>query len=431
MERQSPQFLKKRKFLLVLPVLVIPFLTMAFWAMGGGKGKSKTAIAAKQGLNPRLPDAKLKDDKGLNKMSFYELAQKDSLRLKEAIEKERHHLNLQNDSNKYSLSMLKSLANNSANRYHQRGLTDDDEIQNPDGGPVSGSKAAEQNLMKKLQRLEEEVNKPKSEDNYDRRNPPSKSYRRQTDMSNDVDRLEKMMHVMKDSKDNNPEIKQLDTVLEKILDLQYPDRAKEKIKEKAKQDKKDVAVVKPVEQTTVMSVLGSDTKTVTGAGFYGLGSQRGFDSGGQNAIEAVVHETQILVSGAVVKLRLLNDITVNGYLIPKDNFVFGIAKLSGERLTIEINSITCNNSVFAVHLEVYDLDGLPGMHVPGSISRDVAKQSANSSVQSMDYTSLDPSLGAQVATAGVNAAKELFTKKVKLVKVTVKAGYKVLLKISN
>jgi len=127
----------------------------------------------------------------------------------------------------------------------------------------------------------------------------------------------------------------------------------------------------------------------------------------------------------------LNDITVNGYFIPKDNSVFGIAKLSGERLTIEISSITFNNSVFAAHLEVYDLDGLAGIYVPGAISRDVAKQSANSSVQSMDYTSLDPSLGAQAATAGINAAKELFSKKVKLVRVTVKAGYKGLLKISN
>jgi hypothetical protein len=37
-------------------------------------------------------------------------------------------------------------------------------------------------------------------------------------------------------------------------------------------------------------------------------------------------------------------------------------------------------------------------------------------------------LGAQAASAGIDAAKGLIRKKAKLVKVTVKAGYRVLLK---
>jgi hypothetical protein len=43
-------------------------------------------------------------------------------------------------------------------------------------------------------------------------------------------------------------------------------------------------------------------------------------------------------------------------------------------------------------------------------------------------TSLDPSLKAQATATGINAVKNLLSKKAKLVKVTVKAGYKVLLK---
>jgi len=41
--------------------------------------------------------------------------------------------------------------------------------------------------------------------------------------------------------------------------------------------------------------------------------------------------------------------------------------------------------------------------------------------------SLDPSIGQQAASVGIEAAKGLFSKKAKLIKVTVKAGYKVLL----
>lgn len=33
----SPQFRQQRKFYMVLPLLVLPFITFMFWALGGGK----------------------------------------------------------------------------------------------------------------------------------------------------------------------------------------------------------------------------------------------------------------------------------------------------------------------------------------------------------------------------------------------------------
>jgi conjugative transposon TraM protein len=102
--------------------------------------------------------------------------------------------------------------------------------------------------------------------------------------------------------------------------------------------------------------------------------------------------------------------------------------LEGERLHIDINSIRKDNSLFPVKLAVYDLDGMEGVHIPGAISRDVAKQSADNSLQDIEMNSIDPSFKVQATTAGINAAKSLLTKKAKLVKVTVKAGYKILLK---
>ena len=53
----SQKWLRQRKFLLVLPALVIPFVTMAFWALGGGKGASIEghATAKNGGFNLQLP----------------------------------------------------------------------------------------------------------------------------------------------------------------------------------------------------------------------------------------------------------------------------------------------------------------------------------------------------------------------------------------
>ena len=84
--------------------------------------------------------------------------------------------------------------------------------------------------------------------------------------------------------------------------------------------------------------------------------------------------------------------------------------------------------MFPVELTVYDLDGLHGIYMPGAINREVAKASADRSVQTLGVPSLDDSWGAQAAGVGIEAAKTLFSKKAKLVKVVVKAGYQVLLR---
>lgn len=76
---------KQRQFLLVIPLIVLPFFTFLLWSLGViGAGEAK-ASATTIGLNMHLPDAKLKENKSWNKLSFYEQAEKDSARYREAI----------------------------------------------------------------------------------------------------------------------------------------------------------------------------------------------------------------------------------------------------------------------------------------------------------------------------------------------------------
>jgi conjugative transposon TraM protein len=433
MKQHSEKFLRKRKFLLVLPVLIIPFLTMAFWAAGGGKESAKLTATAGQGLNTKLPDPKLKDDHSLNKLSFYEMAQKDSQKLKIEMENVGHKTTVNRDSDKYDLNRLKSTAEGFSNKYHLPGLIADNELNVSLDHSTKESKSAEENLLRKLDQLQREVNKPVNDKTFSKRVQNNDRLQRNVPFSSDIERLENMMKIMKDNPEGDPEINKLDTVLEKILDVQHPDRVKEHIEQNIDQRKKEVVPVR--EQVNLPSVsLFGDTSNGgehSEVDFYGSKDHFCLSSDTQNVIEAAVHETQTLVSGSVVKLRLLNDINVNGSIISKGNFVFGIAKLNGERLTIEIPSISYHNSIYPVNLDVYDLDGLQGIYVPAAITRDVAKRSAGSSIQTLGLSTVDPSLGAQAATAGINAAKELLSKKIKVIKVTVKAGYKVLLKANR
>jgi conjugative transposon TraM protein len=412
----SQAFLRKRKMMLVLPLLVIPFLTMAFWALGGGGSEQTTNVAKQPGLNLNLPDAGLKDDNMLDKLSFYEKADRDSIKLEEFIRNDPYYKKGEDTTQSFS-NELEHLTESTASKYNQRLNTSPYEV---------ADNNAEQKLIQKLATLEKEMNKQTEEKNED----PSKKYlaNQKDDFTDEVDRLENMMQVMSKPAEDI-EMQQLSGTLDKILDIQHPQRIKDRIKEKSLKQKEVVFTVSKDAVIENISLLDTvKRKNITATGFYGIDNVPEDDN---NGIEAVVHANQVLVNGAVIKLRLTTDIYINGTLIPKDNFVFGIASLNNERLEVAINSIRNDKALFTVKLEVFDMDGLPGIYIPGAITRDVAKQSADNGLQLMELTSVDPSLKAQAAATGITAAKSLLSKKIKQVKVTVKAGYKVLLKDKN
>jgi len=421
-EGRTQAFLRKRKMLMVLPLLVTPFITMAFWAMGGGTGKQTNAEpVTKQGLNLNLPNATVEKDKLSNKMSFYDQARKDSLKMAEWMRNDPYYQ--KTDEELLPENEIENITTTTANKYGQRLNTSP--YENGSGNP-------EQKIMQRLAQLDKEL---KSAEIPDKKgNQPDYTDSRSEMLSSEIDRLEGMMQTMNKGSESDPEISQLENTLERILDIQHPERVKERIKEKSLQNKQQVFAVSRFKDMVPVSFLGKpDTSRKQlkelNSGFYSLNGEDEVNEA--NTIQAVIHNAQTLVNGSIVKLRLLDDIFINGSRIPKDNFVHGFATLDGERLKIEINSVRSQQSLFPVNLVVYDLDGLPGIYIPGAITRDVAKQSADNSLQLMEMSTMDPSLKAQATAAGISTAKNLLSRKVKLIKVMVKAGYKVLLKDAN
>jgi len=418
---KTSKMMRQRRFLLVLPLLVLPFMTMIFWALGGGKVQKAEAQAQKQeGFNIKLPDAILKDDKPMNKMSYYDQAQLDSAKFRELIK---------NDPNYKSLTLSEpSDSLLGQNRFQE--LPDKRGLNTSLYGSGDYNDPNEEKIYRKIAELNKEMNKPvnpTAEANYDYLKDARSNNKVAKVGSEDIDRLEQMMDMMNQHDKEDPELQQLNGMLEKILDVQHPERIQEKLRRTSQARKDQVFAVSAKAHDIPVSLL--DANQITGSqlnGFYSLDNEKNIEQE-QNAIRAVIHETQTVVNGSIVKLRLVNDIFINGARIPKDHFLFGIASLNGEKLRIKIKSIAYNNSLFPVELTVYDMDGLDGIYIPGAITRDAAKQSADRSMQAIGLTSLDPSWGAQATSAGIEAAKTLFSKKVKLIKVTVKAGYQVLL----
>jgi conjugative transposon TraM protein len=416
MEKKKPsaKFLKQRRFLLVLPLFVIPVLCVLFGLAGGGSAVSITVQNAGHpgNVNPKLPDAHFKKGKDKNKMNSYEEADMDSAKYREAKKKDPNYINehSSDSSAENKTSALESILQHAAASSNQQGL-----IANKNLNPSSSHSSIDPNEQKitlKLEQLKAALNK-KQEAKTEKYSPYS------TGSNNpDLERLQMMMNNMQQRNSNasDPEMTQINNVLEKMMVVQHPEMLQDSMKMIAEKNK-------PV------SYAVSLNDTSQQQGFYGLSDDN--ENNNSNAIEAVVDETQTLVSGAVIKLRLLQNIYVHGSLISKDQLIYGIASLNNERLKISITSIRSNDNILPVSLDVYDMDGLAGIYIPGSINRDVSKASADEAVSAIGLTSLDPSLGAQAASAGIQAAKTLISRKVKLVRVSVKAGYKVLLKDLN
>lgn len=149
-----------------------------------------------------------------------------------------------------------------------------------------------------------------------------------------------------------------------------------------------------------------------------------------NTFKASFFNKQTLINGSTVKIKLDEDLLIDGILIPTNTFIYARATLSGDRLGLSIESIRYGDYLFAVKLNAYDYDGLRGIHIPGSLERELAKKDAGNSIRSLDFNtlSLDESIQDKAISNGTNFLKDMFSRKVRAVKVTVKPQHKLLLK---
>ncbi|HEY0895009.1 MAG TPA: conjugative transposon protein TraM [Sphingobacteriaceae bacterium] len=347
---------RQSKFLLVLPVLVLPFMTMAFWALGGGRTPEKMLTGPQQGLDIHLPEAQFKPGEKQDKFSVYETLAK------------------QMDSGRMEAGKLafSSLTEETAGRQEQR-------------------------IEEKLNRIRAELEKPAEP----APRPAGARKRSSVNLDPDVARLESLIRTIQNPGDEDPEIRQLDAVLDKILEVQDPGRKMEKGR------------AEPRSSGRLFRVLVADSA----------------ESG--QAVRAVIHQDQTVISGSVIRLRLLEGIYVGKTLVPENELVYGEVTVDGERLKIGISSVRFGNAILPVALDAFDLDGLEGLYAPGALTRDAIKNGADDALQRLQLTTLDPSLSAQVAGAGLQAAKGLFRKKARQVRVKVRAGYQLLLRDRN
>ena len=195
------------------------------------------------------------------------------------------------------------------------------------------------------------------------------------------------------------------------------------------QDEKGKRNVQPVQNVThnVVSTLSAAT------------NERGFNTSvgmkrsvGKNTIAAVIAGNQSVTNGQSVKLRTTEPMWIGNRLIPRNTTVVGAARLQDERLEIEITSIETNGSIYEVELKVYDSDGQEGINIPNSMESDALHEiGANMGSTMGSSINISTDAGAQIASdvgrGLINGVSQYLTKKMRIVKVHLKSGYRVML----
>jgi len=399
--------LREKRFLLRAPLPAITLLTLLFWMLGGGKTRAGDRSVAK-GFDMGLPAAHVAPIVRLDKMGYYEKAQRDSAAARQKARMEAGYARVLGIDSAHTpeaiahvvqakLEQVKRvLAGGSGTRGLPRPATDLSGLPRP-APPAQPNGNAGRIIPAQLY-------------------PDAGRAMRMPGQPNpNLERLEKVMTALQHDDAGNAELSGLSAVLEKLALLQSPHR--DTVQRRPQQTARRPALtVKALPDT-------EDTLRRYGSARESDSLYR-FDS---NAIEAVVPEEQVLVSGGELKLELTRDILLDNRRIPAGTPLYGIASLSGERLRVTINAIAWQDRVFPVQLQVDDEDGLAGIYIPGAPVTDAARESVSSEIGAVGPTVVSTGLAGQAANAGMTLARSLIGKKVRPVRVTVPAGYHVLL----
>lgn len=211
------------------------------------------------------------------------------------------------------------------------------------------------------------------------------------------------------------------------------------------EDKKTVrngkAIAQPVGQVTerIVSALAqpmTDSEFIT---TQADGRNFGFQTAvgtstavGRNTIPACVHGNQTVTDRQSVRLRLAEPMQVAGVRIPRNTVVVGAARVQGERLGIDITSLEYRGTIIPVELTVFDSDGQEGIFIPNSMEVSAAKEVAANMGSSLGSSiNISTDAGAQLASdlgkGLIQGTSQYIAKKMRTVKVHLKAGYRVML----
>ncbi|MDD2307420.1 MAG: conjugative transposon protein TraM [Prolixibacteraceae bacterium] len=380
-------YLKRNKPLLFLPLVLIPFIVLIFYVLGGGEKKEKEEQKQKEqqavkGANYTLPDA----DKSV---AIYD--KMDNYSSKKAVTTSRNY-NIAGESDSTNEETLAD-----ETLTEEQLLSEKKHLYKNDPVPELNADVST-DLMAHIRQKEKKVR-----EDLENSQAEAKSQNEDADSNQD----EKNKRDYKDQKGSTAiaptGIEELDNVFRQNSRLaKQNDSLNIRLKEtSAKNEKLEAEKNKrfTLEKSGKSGFKPKDTAVPV--------------------IEAEVYETTTVLTGNRVKLRLLEEAWLNGVKIPVNTFLYGICEVTNERLQIEVLQIPVGEKFVPVQVSVCDLDGFPGLYVPDNASRKVAKEVGSSANTSSMFGVSNNPLTYMGMQAADRTAQSLL-KMIRIKKVTVK-----------
>lgn len=147
-----------------------------------------------------------------------------------------------------------------------------------------------------------------------------------------------------------------------------------------------------------------------------------------NLIKAIIDENIKASDGSRVRLRLLDDVEVEGVSLKKGTYLYAtMSGFSTQRARGKVESVLVDDELVKVSLTIYDLDGLEGLFIPESSFRETVQNVAGDAAgQTMNISNSGTGSMAQwVQQATQNAYQKVsqtISKAIKKKKVKLKYG---------
>lgn len=408
-------YLKRNKPLLFLPLVLIPFVVLIFYILGGGTGKqdkdqAQTKNDPVRGANYSLPDA----DRDIRIYDKMEAAQSQSGLT------QTHDYNILGDKDSVTEDLLK-IPDEETETSGPIGTTEtsatvgtDQETVNPENNIDPDARLNTDNpgsLLKHIRNREAQLRK----DLQDEPNPKQEK----VEQGSGARTGKTATDPEKKNKTPDQTIAPEPLIPTGILELDRVFTHNRKLAENndslnSRLSRAEGQLKKLEEENNRQFALEKSTFS----GFNPPGSEKQATPG-IVPIKAEIYETATVLSGNRVKLRLMEDCRVNGINIPRSTFVYGTCTVNNERLEVSIAQFPVNGSFIPVQISVYDLDGLKGLYVPDNASRKAAKEAGSSvNTSSMFGVTNNPLMYAGIQAA--DRATQSLTKMIRIKKVTVK-----------
>jgi len=170
--------------------------------------------------------------------------------------------------------------------------------------------------------------------------------------------------------------------------------------------------------------------------FIGIQSNQVNNQITRNSIRAVIHQTQLVTAESFISLRLSEPMMLGRILVPEGTLLRASCKFQSGRLQMKISSIEYRGSIQPVEISIHDNDGQLGLHIPytpeqNAVNDIVANMSQSSGTNIMMTQSAGQQIASDLTRGVVQGVSGYFQRKVRIPKVTVKAGHQILLVAKN